>query len=162
MVNSELCISNGLPQSYWVNTSDDKLIRSLLADSGNTDIRKQFNALLKGEDVIQEIDENMVFGNLKTNRLAPWSLLLMSGYLKVTSFVLNDMGEKICNCAIPNWEITTLYCKMIKSWLSGNDDSGSWYRDFLSSLLNGDIEIFTQDFGQVFTNIVSVHDTARN
>jgi len=51
---------------------------------------------------------------------------------------------------------------MIKSWLSGNDDSGSWYRDFLSSLLNGDIETFTQDFGQVFTNIVSVHDTARN
>ena len=74
----------------------DKLIRSLLSESGDG-FRKQFNALLKGEDVIQEIDENMVFGNLKTNRIDPWSLLLMSGYLKVTSFVLNDMGEKICN-----------------------------------------------------------------
>lgn len=151
----------GLLQPYWVNTSDDKLIRSLLSQSGDG-FRKQFDALLKGKDVIQEIDENMVFGDLKTNRLAPWSLLLTSGYLKVTSFVLNDMGEKICNCAIPNWEVKTLYCKMIRSWLSGNDDSGSWYEDFLSSLLNGDIETFTQDFGQVFANIVSVHDTARN
>jgi purine-cytosine permease-like protein len=57
-------------------------------------IRKQFDALLKGEDVIQEIDENMVFGNLKTNSLAPWSSLLMAGYLKVVSFVLTDRGKK--------------------------------------------------------------------
>jgi len=86
----------------------------------------------------------------------------MSGYLKVTSIVLNKRGDKICNCAIPNQEVQVLYCKMIESWLSGNDDSGSWYRDFLSSLLNGDIQTFTQDFDLVFSRIVSVHDTARN
>ncbi len=38
----------GLPQSYWVNTSDDKLIKSLLSNSNDdTGIRKQFDALLK-------------------------------------------------------------------------------------------------------------------
>jgi hypothetical protein len=151
----------GLLQPYWVNTSDDKLIRSLLSES-NGGFRKQFDALLKGEDVIQEIDENMVFGNLKTNSLAPWSLLLMSGYLKVTKTELDDDGNRICNCAIPNWEVKTLYCKMIRSWLSINDDSGSWYRNFLTSLLNGDIETFTQGFGQVLSQTISVHDTAHN
>ncbi len=103
----------------------------------------------------------MVFGNLKTNALAPWSLLLMSGYLKAVSFVLNDRGKRICNCAIPNQEVQVLYREMIESWLSGDDDSGSWYRDFLGSLLSGDIKVFTQDFDQVFSRIVSVHDTAR-
>jgi NADPH-dependent 7-cyano-7-deazaguanine reductase QueF-like protein len=153
----------GLLQAYWVNTSDDKLISSLLSNSSDPNIRKQFDALLKGEDVIQEIDENMVFGNLKTNSLAPWSILLMSGYLKATHIELNDEGNRICNCSIPNWEVKTLYCKMIRSWLSGNNDGdGSWYRNFLSSLLNGNIQTFTQDFDLVFSRIVSVHDTARN
>jgi hypothetical protein len=138
------------------------LIRSLLSNSDDTSIREQFDDLLKGEDVIQEIDENMVFGNLKTNALAPWSLLLMAGYLNATKVVLNDDGNRICNCSIPNWEVKTLYHKMIRSWLSGNDDSGTWYRNFLTSLLNGNIETFTQDFGQVFSRIVSTHDTARS
>ena len=152
----------GIAQAYWVNTSDDKLIRTLLSDSDDINIRKQFTALLKNEDVIQEIDENMVFGNLKTNTLAPWSLLLMAGYLNATKVVLNSRGRRICNCAIPNKEVQILYCEMIESWLSNNDDSGTWYRNFLSSLLNGDIETFTQDFGQVFSRIVSVHDTAHS
>jgi hypothetical protein len=153
----------GLLQAYWVNTSDDKLIRSLLSDTDDAvGIRKQFDALLKGEDVIQEIDENMVFGNIKTNALAPWSLLLMAGYLKITKAELNEYGSRICNCAIPNWEVQTLYRKMIESWLSDNDDSGSWYRNFLSSLLNGDIDNFNDKFDKVFSRIVSVHDTARS
>lgn len=119
--------NKGLLQPYWVNTSDDKLIRSLLSDSDDAvGIRQQFDSLLKGEDVIQEIDENMVFGNLKTNSLAPWSLLLMAGYLKVIKFTLNKRKRKICNCAIPNQEVQVLYREMIESWLSGNDDSGTW------------------------------------
>ena len=153
----------GLLQPYWVNTSGDHLIRSLLSDSTDSlEIRKQFDALLKGEDVIQEINENIVFGDLKTNSLAPLSLLLMAGYLKVTSYVSTNRGKKICNCAIPNKEVQSLYSDMIQSWLSVNDDSGSWYRKFLGSLLNGDIDNFKDNFGQVLSKIVSVHDTARN
>ena len=153
----------GLLRAYWVNTSGDHLIRSLLSDSDDSiKIRKQFDALLKGEDVIQEIDENIVFGDLKTNSLATLSLLLMAGYLKVVSFKINEYDETICNCAIPNKEVQILYRKMITSWLSVNDDSGSWYRKFLGSLLIGDIDNFKDNFGQVLSKIVSVHDTARN
>lgn len=110
----------GLLQAYWVNTSDDKLIRDVLLNS-DAQLKQQVVSLLKGETVIQEIDENMVFGNLKTNELAVWSLFLMSGYLKVTSFVIDDRGKKICHLAIPNQELQTLYRDMIESWLSNNE-----------------------------------------
>jgi len=130
-----------------------------LLDS-DAQLKQQVVSLLKGETVIREIDENMVFGNLKTNELAVWSLLLMSGYLKVTSFIINERGEKICHLAIPNQELQTLYRKMIESWLSNNDDSGSWFRHFLGSLLNGDVESFRQDFGQILVTTVSAHDAA--
>jgi len=151
----------GLLQAYWINTSDDKLIRNLLIDSDDG-FKTQVDALLKGEVVIQEIDENMVFGNLKTNELAVWSLLLMSGYLKIVQVFVDDMGNKLCHCAIPNWEVKTMYCKMIESWLSSKDDNGSWYRNFLGSLLKGDVERFGQDFGQVLAATVSTHDMARS
>jgi len=150
----------GLLQAYWTNTSDDKLIRSLLLDS-DTDLKQQVTTLLKNETVIREIDENMAFGNLKANELAVWSLLLMSGYLKVTSFIINDRGKKLCHLAIPNQELQTMYRDMIESWLSNNDYSGFWFRNFLGSLLNGDVESFRQDFGQVLATTVSAHDAAR-
>jgi len=150
----------GLLQAYWVNTSDDKLIRNLLLNS-DAELKQQTTALLKGDTVIREIDENMVFGNLHDNELAVWSLLLMSGYLKVTSFIINDRGEKICHLAIPNQELQTMYQKMIENWLSNNDYSGAWFRNFLGSLLDGDIEKFRQDFGQVLVTTISSHDAAR-
>lgn len=156
------CIDEkGLLQAYWVNTGDDKLIKDILTNS-DPELKKQFSLLLQDEEIIQEIDENMVFENLKTNKLAVWSLLLMSGYLKVVHLTLNDRGDKICHCAIPNLEVKVRYQKMIESWLSNNDDSGSWYRNFLGNLLKGDVESFKQDFSQVLAKIVSVHDTARN
>jgi hypothetical protein len=46
---------------YWANTSNDKIISSLLSDSSETNFRKRFDTLLKDGEVIQEILENYGF-----------------------------------------------------------------------------------------------------
>jgi hypothetical protein len=92
---------------YWVNTSDNALVKSLLA-SATLEVKTDFERLLQGQTVHQEIDENINFADLANKPLAIWSLLTLSGYLKVVNCELIE-GSYICNITIPNREIQHLY-----------------------------------------------------
>jgi len=144
---------------YWVNTSDNQLIRNLLVRSG-TQFKEQFELLLQDKPVEQLIDENTVFGDLTMNESAAWSLLLMAGYLKVISQKQTDDGLR-CTLAIPNKEVRNLYQQIIKQWLS-NGHGIEWYNQFLDHLLTGNIELFEKEMKEIVEHTVSVHDTARH
>lgn len=150
----------GILRPYWVNTSDNHLIKTLVTQS-SPEFKAQFELLLQDKPISKMIDENMVFGDLSNNTQAAWSLLMMSGYLKAASSTLNERGEIVCECAIPNWEVKALYCNIIEAWL-GNGYGMEWYQSFLRYLLSGDIEKFTRDFGQVLARTISVYDVAHN
>jgi hypothetical protein len=152
--------NRGSLQPYWVNTSDNHLIKTILVRS-SIEFKKQFELLLQDKAIVKIIDENMVFGDLRNNSQAAWSLLMMSGYLKAVSATLNERGNLICECAIPNWEIRALYCNIIESWL-GNGHGMEWYQSFLTHLLCGDVEKFTESFGQILAQTISVYDVAHN
>ncbi len=152
-------INNQVFKLYWVNTSGNDLIRDLLVES-SPEFKEQFKLLLQDKTLEKVIDEHMVFGSLKKSPQAIWSLLLMSGYLKSVSTTI-DMGNIICNCAIPNLEVKVLYRNIIKEWL-GNGSGIIWYQNFLLDLLNGNVGRFTENFGQVLAQTVSVYDVAHN
>ncbi len=144
---------------YWVNTSDNQLIRNILVRS-STGFKEQFELLLQDQPVKQLIDENTVFGDLTVNESAAWSLLLMAGYLKVISQKKTDDGLW-CTLAIPNKEVRNLYQQIIKQWLS-NGHGIAWYNQFLDHLLTGNIDLFEQELKEVMEQTVSSHDTGRN
>ena len=153
-------INDGVLKPYWVNTSDNQLIRDLLIKS-DPKFKEGFELLLQDKTIEEIIDENMMFGDLKNNNEAIWSLLLMSGYLQAIASTINQQGQTICTCAIPNWEVRTLYYNIIAGWL-GNGQGMRWYQSFLTDLLNGDIPKFTEDFAQVLSQTISVYDAAHN
>jgi hypothetical protein len=69
------CVGNkGELIPYWVNTSDNRLIRDLLINS-SASFKEQFECLLQDKPVERFIDENTVFGDLTQNETAAWSLL---------------------------------------------------------------------------------------
>jgi hypothetical protein len=84
----------------------------------------------------------------------------MAGYLKVISQKKTDDGLS-CTLAIPNKEIRNLYQQIIKQWLS-NGHGITWYNQFLTHLLTGNIELFEQELKEVMEQTVSSHDTGRN
>lgn len=152
-------INNRIFKTYWVNTSDNLLIKQQLVQS-SPEFKKQFKLLLEDHILEKRIDENLVFGDLKNNIGAVWSLLLMSGYLNAVSTTI-EMSKAICKCAIPNLEVRVLYQDIIEEWL-GNGGGSEWYHNFLNYLLIGNIEKFTENFGEVLIRTISVHDTAHN
>ncbi len=148
----------GTLEPYWVNTSDNTLIKDLLVRSSDH-FKAQFEQLLLQKPVEKLIDERMVFSDLWVNETSAWSLLLMAGYLKVISQRSDDQGLH-CTVNIPNQEVRNLYRQIIEKWLA-NGHGIDWYNGFLDHLLSGELEAFQQDLQEVMESIVSSHDVAR-
>ncbi|HQS83619.1 MAG TPA: AAA family ATPase [Alphaproteobacteria bacterium] len=150
----------GILQPYWVNTSDNDLIKTLLSKS-SVSFKDTFEALLQGNVLEKLIDENIVFSDLKTNNpTSIWSLFLMTGYLTTLKHHLTPQGS-LCTLSIPNKEVSFLFQRIIEQWFSG-DYGLDWYNEFLDYLLTGNIERFSQELKQLMELTVSVHDTGRS
>ncbi|NDB81892.1 MAG: hypothetical protein EB127_03995 [Alphaproteobacteria bacterium] len=75
---------NGALAPYWLNTSSNGLISSLLSEA-KIEVKYQFEKLLQGQEVEQQLLENLIFPDIKRKSGSLWSLLLHAGYLNVLS-----------------------------------------------------------------------------
>lgn len=144
---------------YWINTSDNELIKDLLTQASES-FRIQFEDLLSGKTIEKRIDEKVVFADLKKNEIAAWTILLMAGYLKVTAERQTEVGM-YCTLGIPNREVRGLYRGIIEQWLS-NGHGEIWFENFLNHLLVGNLTAFEVDFRHLVEDTFSVHDTAKD
>lgn len=136
---------------YWANTSNNSLVGKLLRE-GNSDIKMIFEALLKGESLETDIDEQIVYNQLDNNVSAVWSLLLASGYLKVLECrtIINGLERsKVYELAITNYETRRMFEHMIIGWF-GKAESA--YNGFIKALLNDDVELMN-----IYMNKVALH-----
>lgn len=125
---ANLLYEKGALRPYWINTSDNQLIKDLLRKAP-LQFKKQFEVLLSEGSVEKLITENMVFLELESNPSAVWNLLLTSGYLTPVSSRETEQGT-FAMLKIPNTEIRTLYREIIETWLS--DGYGrEWYSETL-------------------------------
>ncbi|MBA3238243.1 MAG: AAA family ATPase [Parachlamydiaceae bacterium] len=145
--------NRGALAPYWVNTSENALMKKLIAQ-GTSDFKADIEQLLKGEFIEMNIDDGVVFSELQQNPNALWSLLLYCGYLTLDS--APSYGTP-CHLRIPNTEIAELYKSMILSWFEQSIHEYK-YRLLLSSLTSGDIDTFSQIFQEFMLSSVSVFD----
>jgi hypothetical protein len=149
-----MCISkNGALAPYWVNTSDNALMKQLITN-GTDDLKADVEELLRGGIVEKTIEEGTVFSELKNNPNAVWSLLLFSGYLTLAATPSYGIP---CRLKIPNVEVGELYQSMIKAWFV-NSIQESKYSMLLNSLIAGDVETFSLVFQEFLLSSVSVFD----
>ncbi len=146
---------NKAPGSYWINTSNNRLIRELVINSSPF-IKGELGKLLNDEVVEGVINEHTTFGDLKNNPDVVWSLLFMSGYLKVVEKAMTRSGHK-CKFILPNDEVKGLFCQIIEQWLA-NGRGVTLYNRSLLNLLRGDIEEFKITLHNIMTQIASSHD----
>ena len=138
---------------YWVNTSDNALMKRLIARGGD-DLKMDVEELLKGHVIEKTVDEGIVFSELEQSSTAVWSLLLYCGYLTLDAPPVDDVP---CKLKIPNIEVGRLYRTMISGWFSTTLQE-SKYRYLLSSLTSGDIDTFSRLFQEFIISSASVFD----
>ncbi|MCF7800062.1 ATP-binding protein [Candidatus Babeliales bacterium] len=143
---------------YWVNTSDNQLIRDLIS-RGDDELKSWLEDILTGTDKEYNIDENIVFSDIYSINSAVLSLLLFSGYLAATR-VKKEYANPV-KLSIPNWEIRTLYEDIINYWFEKSINF-SRYKFMLENLLSGNIEEFTKYFTSFVTSSFSSFDLPEN
>ncbi|MGL5084462.1 MAG: PD-(D/E)XK nuclease domain-containing protein, partial [Clostridium sp.] len=141
---------------FWVNTADDKIIKSLLAN-GTENIKIGLESLYNGGYVEVEINEDVVMSELSMDKNNLWSFLLLSGYLKpIEKRRENDIFKH--KLAIPNIEIKTMYKKIIEKWFKEGQIE-SEYDIMIKALLLSDIKNFSKLFKRCVLNSFSYFDT---
>ena len=68
-------------QPYWVNTSDNELVKRLISQGGY-ELKSELEDLLRGNALVKTINQNISMGEVEQSEENVWSFLLFSGYLK--------------------------------------------------------------------------------
>ena len=145
------------PAAHWVNTSSNDLVRELL-ESGGEEVREDLEALLAGEGMKCRVMEDLPLRDLRGDPDAIWSLLLFSGYLKPVG-VRGDSSEPDYQLAIPNREVSILYRRIIRHWLTRHLRS-KYLNRLLDALVAGEVPEFAKHLQTLVLNMLSYHDTA--
>ncbi len=145
----------GQLQIFWANTSDNILLKRLIARS-HPSIKSELEALLTGHEVEKIIEESIVFPDLDQRRDLIWTILLLTGYITYSHYKIKS-GKKVCSLMIPNEEITFLYEDLIKQIFTELVTVGDSI-EFLQALTEGKTDIFQDHLQNFVLNSISMHD----
>ena len=146
---------NGALRPYWVNTSDNALIKELIAHADTT-VKEEFELLIGGSSIVKEVNEAFVFPDMSNNSTILWSLLLFSGYVTYTDHELIN-GKDMCTLIIPNKEIALLYGNLVQEIIKGSLREPQIV-SMLDALVSGNKEIFGALLHEFIINSMSVYD----
>ena len=145
-------------KTYWADSSSNGLVNELIR-TGSAEIKKTMETLIAGGTVEKNIDEQIVFEQLKTNKDAVWSLLLASGYLRIEEFRTEGrLNKKIYSLKLTNYEVEQMFGTMIERWFGGADVP---YNEFINAMLSGDIESMNEYMNRVTRGVISYFDTGK-
>jgi len=144
-------------QSYWINTSDNALIKDLITKN-ETPLQASLERLLAGDSVESALDDNVVLRDIHKNAQTIWGFLTFSGYLKpVTSHQVED--DLVYELKIPNIEVRSFYRRTLLYWVQ--QQMGTQHlRDLFQSLLAEDFKTFGKLLRDSVRESLSFHDTA--
>ncbi len=138
--------------SYWINTSSNDIIKSLIKNS-NRKVKEDIAQLLQGQTIYKCVDENIVFADIGVKDTALWNFLLFSGYLSFKNSRLDDKF-RYADLFIPNKEIAYIYESTILGWF----DQDIEYTDMLERLVDGNITQFAKLFEKFVITSFSYFD----
>lgn len=144
--------------TYWVNTSSNSLVSKLIRE-GNSEIKIDFEELLRGGVLTTVIDEQIVFSQLSAKESAIWSLLLACGYLKVEKYSLDESsGREYYVLALTNKEVRIMFQNMIRDWFVQEEPG---YNNFVKALMADDIDAMNEYMNRVAIATFSYFDTGK-
>ena len=147
----------GKYDTYWANTSGNGLVGHLI-QSGDPNIKMDFEKLITGGCVEVPIDEQIVFDQLDSNINAIWSLLLATGYLKCESIIQDSPREvPIYKLLLTNFEVKRMFEKMVGGWFE-KDRS---FNEFVKAMFNRDLRGMNTYMNKVALNTFSYFDAGK-
>ena len=152
-------LAKGKIATYWANTSSNSLVGKLIRE-GSTDVKTEFESLLKGETIRIAIDEQIVYDQLEEDDDAIFSLLLASGYLKVLEYEEKTVAGKdvMYDLCLTNAEVADMFLTMVMGWFGKEKKN---YSKFVKALIDNDIKSMNYYMNRVALQTFSYFDTGK-
>ena len=138
-------------KSYWIDTSDNYLIKDILK-SADKETFDKLNNLLFGKKVEEEITGKSTLQEvLEAQDL--WELLLFSGYLTIDS----KMEKNIYSIKIPNKEVKEFFGD---SFIEISFGTNLTFKNLIVNLLDNKIEKFESNLQEILLKYMSFYDVS--
>ncbi len=148
-----------IPMAYWVNTGKNEILEDVLRIAPE-DVTEKLYALFRGETVVAGIDLTTVYRLLTDDPSNIYSVLMVAGYLKAVRKELQSDGSFLCEIAIPNREIATVYKAEILSYLADIGAIANTTANMIAeSLYRDDMEKLRGSIEEYLMRSVSFYDT---
>ena len=143
---------SGKIKEYWVNSSGNDLIKTLVRES-SVEFKDKIMEIIDGKAIDTEIVEDLVFNDLRGKEEHIWTLLLFSGYLKW----VEQTGHRKYLVKAPNQEVLFFYRYMVSDILKDKDIR---VEKIINKLLLKKIKTFKVEFKDLLLNSLSYFDVS--
>ena len=146
---------NAKPQSYWINTSGNGLVKRFI-DNANKTTRDEIERLVSGETIEKSISLELTYDEIDNSIDNLWSVLFTTGYL--TQSGMTERGEY--KLVIPNKEVREVYKLQIQEWFKKTVMSNTeQLKKFWKAFDTGDTKAVENYLNKTLSNSISVFDT---
>lgn len=143
------------PQSYWLNTSSNELVKCFI-DKANKTTRDEIERLIAGEPMEKFIRLELTYDEIDTSIDNLWSVLFTTGYL--TQAGVTETGAY--KLMIPNREVREVYKLQIQEWFRENILRNTEnLTAFWKAVEKGNTECIENYLNRTLSNTISVFDT---
>ena len=147
---------DALPETYWVNTSGNDIIKHFLQKT-TAGTKKELELLIDGGSIKKKINQELTYRDLYQSLDNLWSVLFTTGYLTLRGKPEGDMFE----LAIPNLEIRQIFVEQIMEWFREETGKDSSSLDALcDAFLSGNAQDVEELFNAYLLKTISIRDTS--
>lgn len=149
------------PQSYWINTSGNALVKRFI-DKADKTTQREIESLIAGESIEKQVHLELTYDEIDSSIENLWSVLFTTGYLTRDGSMQSESGRY--RLRIPNEEVREIFRRQIREWFQqviSRDTAGlrQFWRDFaegnapaaeayLNKMLNKSISVLDPKGGQ--------------
>jgi len=164
MVNAWTLNINRYPESYWVNTSGNDIVRQL-ADTANAEMKTDLETLIAGGKISKPVHEDITYEEISKDKDKKpdnfWNFLFFTGYLKKVGESVDHKGRRIIDMQIPNKELHIIFEDKVQEWFMENIAKKD-LDIFFNAVLSGDAETFQSELSKLLAESISFMDNAEN
>ena len=143
------------PQSYWINTSGNGLVKRFIGKANKT-TRDEIERLVSGETIEKQVSLDLTYDEIDTTIDNLWSVLFTTGYLTQTGMTESGAYKLV----IPNKEVREVYKLQIQEWFKRTVMSNTeQLKNFWKAFDGGDTKAVENYLNRTLSNSISVFDT---
>ncbi len=141
------------PQSYWMNTSGNALVKRFIEKADKT-TQKEIERLIAGESIDKQVHLELTYDEIDNSMENLWSVLFTTGYL--TQDGSAQAGHY--RLRIPNEEVRDIFRRQIREWFQQMIVRDKGLQVFWTAFAAGDAAGVEDYLNRMLSQTISVLD----